>query len=126
MPKILIADDEPGMRVLLEQSLEDLEDKGVELLTARNGKETLEVIKKQRPELVLLDVMMPDISGFEICNIVKNELGMKDTYIMILTARNQEIEEDNEEGVCADFYMKKPFDMDKIIKKAAEVLGIEM
>lgn len=124
MPKILIADDEPGMRVLLEQTLEDLEDKGVELFTARNGKEALKVIKKQKPELVLLDVMMPDISGLEICNIVKNKLGMKDTYIMILTARNQEIDEANEEGV--DCYMKKPFDMDEIIKKAAEVLGIEI
>ena len=124
MPKILIADDEPGMRVLLEQTLEDLEDKGVELFTARNGKEALKVIKKQKPELVLLDVMMPDISGFEICNIVKNELGMKDTYIMILTARNQEIDEANVEGV--DSYMKKPFDMDVVLKKSAEVLGIEM
>ncbi len=59
MPKILIADDEPGMRMLLKQTLEEIEDKGVELHTACNGEEILEFIKTEKPELVFLDVMIP-------------------------------------------------------------------
>ena len=73
MAKILIADDEPGMRILIEQTFEPLEDRGVVLLHASNGKQALEIIKTEKPDLVLLDVMMPGINGFEVCDIVKNK-----------------------------------------------------
>ncbi len=126
MPKILIADDEPGMRDLLEQTLEDLEEKGVKLFTADNGKEALGFIKTEKPELVFLDVMMPEMSGFEVCNIVKNVLGMKDVYIIILTAKGQEIDKQKGKDVGVDIYMTKPFDIDEIVEKAVEVLGIEI
>ncbi len=89
MPKILIADDELVMRDLLKEALEKLEDKGVELLTADNGEEAIESIRTEKPELVILDVMMPGTNGFEVCNIVKNELGLKDVYILMLTANGQ-------------------------------------
>ncbi len=86
MPKILIADDELVMRDLLKEALEKLEDKGVELLTADNGEEAIESIRTEKPELVILNVMMPGMNGFEVCNTVKNELGMKDVYVLMLTA----------------------------------------
>jgi len=126
MTKILIADDEPGMRMLLKQTLEELEDKGVELLTASNGKEALEFIKTQRPELVFLDVMMPGIDGFEVCNEVKNKLGLKDVYIVMLTAKGQEFDKQKGMGIGVDVYMTKPFDPDEIIEKAAKVLNIKL
>jgi DNA-binding response OmpR family regulator len=125
MPKILIVDDEPGMRILLEQTLEGFEDKGVILLTADNGKKAIECIKAEKPELVFLDVMMPEINGFEICNTVKNEYGMKDVYIVILTAKGQEIDKQKGQDVGVDVYMTKPFDLDEIVEKTIEVLGIK-
>ncbi len=126
MPKILIADDEPNMRILLKSTLEELEDKGVELLTADNGKETLEIIKTKKPELVILDVMMPGMSGFEVCNTVKNVLEMKDIYILMLTAKAQEVDRQKGKDVGADIYMTKPFNPDEVFEKVAKVLGIEI
>ena len=125
MPQILIVDDEPHIRLLLEQTLEDFEDEGVELNFAKNGAEALEIIKTERPELVFLDVMMPEMNGFDVCNIVKNELVMKDVYIIMLTAKGQEYDKERGREVGADIYMTKPFNPDEIVSKAAEVLGIE-
>ncbi len=125
MPKILIADDEPGIRVLLEEALEDLEEKGVKLLTADNGDEAIECVRREKPELVILDVTMPGMSGFEVCNTVKNELGMKEVYIMMLTAKGQEIDKQKGKDVGVNVYMTKPFDLDEIVEKAVEVLGID-
>ncbi len=125
MPKILIVDDEPGIRVLLEEALEDLEEKGVKLLTADNGDEAIECVRREKPELVILDVTMPGMSGFEVCNTVKNELGMKEVYIMMLTAKGQEIDKQKGKDVGVNVYMTKPFDLDEIVEKVVEVLGIE-
>ena len=66
MSTILIVDDEAHLRSLIQQTLEELEDEGVELLTASNGEEALETIQKVRPDLVFLDVMMPKLSGFDV------------------------------------------------------------
>ena len=74
--KILIVDDEPHLRMLIQQTLEELEDDGVELLTAANGEEALETIREEQPNLVFLDVMMPKKNGFDVCHAVKKELGL--------------------------------------------------
>ena len=124
MPTILIADDEPHIRLLLEQTLEDLEEKGVELLTANNGADALSMIKEKSPELVFLDVMMPKMDGFEVCDIVKNKLGMKHVYIVMLTAKGQEVDRKQGVGLGADVYMTKPFDPDEVVKMAKTILGI--
>ncbi len=126
MAKILITDDEPGMRILIEQTLEPLEDKGVVLLHASNGKQALEIIKAEKPDFVLLDVMMPGMDGFEVCNTVKNILEMKDTYILMLTAKGQEFDKQRGKDVGVDYYITKPFDLDDLLEKIVNVLGIEM
>lgn len=123
-PKILIVDDEAYIRLLIEQTLEDLEDQGVELLTADNGEDALEIIRDEKPRLVFLDVMMPKLNGFDVCNAVKNDLGMKDIYIVLLTAKGQEYDRHKGDQVGADLYMTKPFDPDELLKKAVEVLGL--
>ena len=87
--KILIVDDESNMRVLLKETLEEFEDNGVGLLTAENGREALEIIKTKKPELVILDIVMPVMDGFEVCDIIKNELGLKNIYTLILSAKGQ-------------------------------------
>lgn len=122
--KILIVDDEAHLRMLISQALEDLEDEGVELLTAGNGEEALETIKAEKPNLVFLDVMMPKMSGFDVCHAVKNELGMKEVHIVLLTAKGQEFDKQKGQEVGADLYMTKPFDPDALLAKAKEVLGL--
>ncbi len=126
MLTVLIADDELNMRILLKVTLEELEDMGVELLTVGNGEEALKIINTKRPQLVILDVRMPGMSGFEVCNTVKNVLGMKNTYILMLSAEAQEVDKQKGKDVGADIYMTKPFDPDVILAKVIEVLGVEM
>lgn len=123
--KILIVDDEAHIRMLIGQTLEELEDEGVEFLTADNGQTALELIQSERPNLVFLDVMMPKMNGMDVCQKVKRELGFTDIYIVILTAKGQELDRQKGQEVGADVYMTKPFDPEVILNKAKEVLGIE-
>jgi two-component system, OmpR family, alkaline phosphatase synthesis response regulator PhoP len=123
-PKILIVDDEAHIRMLIEQTLEELEDEGVEFLTAENGEIALEIIQEEKPQLVFLDVMMPKLNGMEVCRRVKKELGMEDVYIVLLTAKGQETDRQKGLDVGADVYMTKPFDPEVLLDKAKEVLGL--
>jgi len=122
--KIVIADDEAHIRMLIEQTLEDLDDDEVEIITASNGEEALETIKTEKPNLVFLDVMMPKMNGFDVCRTVKNDLGLKNIYIVMLTAKGQEYDKQKGLEVGADLYMTKPFDPDELLEKAQEVLGV--
>ena len=122
--KILIVDDEPHLRMLIQQTLEELEDDGVELLTATNGEEALETIRAEQPDLVLLDVMMPKQNGFDVCHVVKKELGWSHVRIILLTAKGQEFDRNRGIEVGADLYMTKPFDPDALIANAREALGL--
>jgi DNA-binding response OmpR family regulator len=122
MPKVLIADDEPHIRLLMEQTLEDLEDEGLEILLAENGAEALDSIKENTPDMVFLDVMMPKMNGFEVCSEVKNNLKIPNVYIILLTAKGQEIDKLKGMESGADMYMTKPFNPDDIIKKVREIL----
>jgi two-component system, OmpR family, alkaline phosphatase synthesis response regulator PhoP len=121
---ILIVDDEAHIRMLIQQTLEELEDEGVELMTAGNGEDALVAIESSKPELVFLDVMMPKVSGFDVCERAKHTLGMSDTYIVLLTAKGQEFDRQKGYEAGADLYMTKPFDPDALLAKAREVLGL--
>ena len=123
MPCILIVDDEAHIRLLIAQTLEELEEEGVEILTAENGEEALEIIRSEKPRLVFLDVMMPKMNGFDVCRRVKTELGMRDVYVIMLTAKGQEYDKHHGEEVGANLYMTKPFDPDELLARAREVLG---
>jgi two-component system, OmpR family, alkaline phosphatase synthesis response regulator PhoP len=122
--KLLIVDDEPHIRMLIEQTLEELEDEDVIFLTADNGEDALEIIKEEKPQLVFLDVMMPKMNGMEVCRRVKKELFLNDVYIVLLTAKGQELDRQKGHEVGADVYMTKPFDPEEILTKARTVLGL--
>jgi two-component system alkaline phosphatase synthesis response regulator PhoP len=122
--KILIVDDEAHIRMLIEQTLEELEDDGVKFLIAENGEQALELITKEKPQLVFLDVMMPKMNGMEVCRRVKKELELPDVYIVLLTAKGQEVDRLKGQEVGADVYMTKPFDPEVILNKAREVLSL--
>ena len=121
---VLIVDDEPHLRMLIQQTLEDLEDEGIELVTAANGEEALEKIEALHPALVFLDVMMPKVSGFDVCRRVKHVLGLDGVFIVLLTAKGQEFDRQKGQEVGADLYMTKPFDPDALLRKAREVLAL--
>lgn len=122
--KILIVDDEPHIRMLIEQTLEELEDEDVEFLSAENGEIAFNLIQQEKPQLVFLDVMMPKMNGMEVCRKVKKELGLNDVFIVLLTAKGQELDRQKGNEVGADVYMTKPFDPEAILSKAREVLGL--
>jgi len=125
MPKrVLIVDDESRIRLLIEMLLEDFEDDGVELLLAANGQEGLDLVRQYRPELVLLDVMMPVINGFEVCRTVKKEWAMDDVTIVLLTAKGQRQDLQQGEEVGADSYMTKPFNPDELLALVSRVLNL--
>ncbi len=125
MSKILVVDDEAHIRLLIEQTLEELEDQGVEIITSDNGIDALETIKAEKPQLVFLDVMMPKMNGFDVCQVVKQQLKMNDVYIALLTAKGQEYDKQKGTEVGADLYLTKPFDPDELLEKAQEVLGLK-
>lgn len=122
--KVLIADDEAYIRLLIEQTLEEFEDQGVEILTANNGEEAMQMIEDEHPDLVFLDVMMPKMNGYEVCKAVKQNLQLTDIYIVILTAKGQEYDRQRGEEVGANLYMTKPFDPDELIELAGKVLAM--
>ena len=122
--KLLIVDDEPHIRMLIEQTLEELEDVGVNFFSAENGEQALEIIQTENPQLVFLDVMMPKMNGMEVCRRVKKELGLNKVFIVLLTAKGQELDRQKGQEVGADLYMTKPFDPEVILAKAREVLGL--
>jgi two-component system, OmpR family, alkaline phosphatase synthesis response regulator PhoP len=105
--KILIVDDEAHIRALLEQTLEELEDEGVELLTAADGEAALALVAAERPDLVFLDVMMPKMNGYEV----------------LLTAKGQDADREQGLAVGADEFRTKPFDPDELLDLARSRLG---
>jgi DNA-binding response OmpR family regulator len=124
MPTVLIADDEQHIRLLIEQTLEELEDAGVELQTASDGETALDIVRNQRPGLVFLDVMMPKLNGFEVCRAIKGDPALAGTTVVMLTAKGQAY--DREEGLAsgADRYLTKPFDPDELLDLARAALGL--
>ncbi|ANE53208.1 response regulator transcription factor [Flavisolibacter tropicus] len=122
--KILIVDDEAHIRMLIEQTLEELEDEGVDFFTAENGEQALQIIQEEEPQLVFLDVMMPKMNGMEVCSRVKKELGLEKVFIILLTAKGQELDKQKGQEVGADLYMTKPFDPEIVLNKAKEVLAL--
>jgi CheY-like chemotaxis protein len=122
---VLIVDDEQHIRLLIEQTLEELLDEGVELYTAADGDEALAAITAQQPDLVFLDVMMPGQSGLDVTRAVRADPSIRGAHIVLLTAKGQA--QDQEAGLAAgaDQYLTKPFDPDALLAIARTVLGPE-
>ncbi len=121
--KILVVDDEVHVRMLLEQTLEELEDDfDIHILMASNGREAIDTIRKEIPDLVFLDVMMPQINGYEVCEAVSADLRLRSVKIVLLTARGQEVDRRQGLNLGAFKYMTKPFDPDEILEMSRLLL----
>ena len=114
---LLIVDDEDNLRSMLAAALQH---HGYTVTTAANGRDALDVIPKDRPDLVLLDVMMPDLDGFEVCRRLRTD-GDR-TPVLFLTARDST--EDKVRGLTlgGDDYLQKPFSLDELMARAQAIL----
>lgn len=126
MKKILIVDDEVNNRLLLEEILEEFKDQGVEIFLAEDGKQALDIIISEKPNLIFLDIMMPTINGYEVCNIVKKELKLLDIYIVLLTAKGQAEDKHRGFDVLCDKYITKPFYFNEVLAIAENILGLKI
>lgn len=122
--KILVVDDAPYIRLLIEQCLEEFVEAGVALSFAEDGKSALSIIEREKPDLVFLDVMLPQMNGYEVCNTVKNLWGMSEVFVVMLTAKGQESDKSKGNALGADLYLTKPFLPSELIATTARILGV--
>ncbi len=121
LPKILIADDNVQNVELLEAYLAEVE---CEILTAFNGEETLEMVDEHHPDLILLDIMMPKLSGFEVCKKIRKNPETRETQILMVTALNEP--SDFERGVQAgtDDFLTKPVNKVELLCRVRSLLRV--
>lgn len=118
--KVLIADDEPNILISLEFLMKR---EGHQVLLAHDGDEALALIRSERPALVLLDVMMPKRSGFEVCQAVRADDTLAGTKILMLTAKGRDADMAQGLGVGADGYMVKPFSTQALAQRVRDMLA---
>jgi DNA-binding response OmpR family regulator len=117
--KILIADDEPNILISLEYLMRR---EGFEVLLARDGLEALALLQRERPHLVLLDVMMPHKNGFEVCQALRADDALKHTLVLMLTAKGRDTDVAKGEAMGADAYMTKPFSTKALVQQVRQLL----
>ena len=118
-PKILIVDDEPNIVVPLQFLMEQ---NGYQTLVAQSGEEALESISKEEPDLVLLDIMLPGIDGFEVCEIVRLKPEWRHIRIIFLTAKGRDVDIAKGMVLGADDYITKPFSNQQIIDAVTKLI----
>jgi DNA-binding response OmpR family regulator len=122
MPKeILIVDDEPSIVVPIQFLMEQ---QGYNVLVAENGEDALDIIYKYKPDLILLDIMLPRIDGYEVCEIVRLDPKYRDIKIIFITAKGREVEIAKGLALGADAYITKPFSNTELVSKVKELLAI--
>ena len=120
--KILIADDEPNIVISLEFLLRR---EGYEVVVAQDGLEALAQVRAERPDMAILDVMMPHRNGFEVCQDLRQDPEFKDLRIMTLTAKGRDTEVSKGMALGADIYMTKPFSTKELIAKVKALIERE-
>ena len=114
MPKILLVDDEPDILQVVALRLRTA---GYEVITGRDGQEAIALVRQHQPDLVILDVMMPKLNGFQVARMIKLDKKLKDIPVFLLTARTQPSDKTTGTHVGADEYITKPFDMKVLVER---------
>ena len=117
--KVLIADDEPNILISLEYLMKR---EGYAVSVARDGQEAIDAILRERPDLVLLDVMMPVKTGYEVCHEVRAIEAVKDTLILMITAKGRETDLAKGLALGANAYMTKPFSTKELVSRVRGML----
>ena len=118
--QVLIADDEPNIVAALEYLLQR---NGYEVYIARNGEGALKLVEEHKPDLVLLDVMMPLKSGYEVCQRMRERADWSHIKIIMLTAKGRDVEMSKGLSIGADLYITKPFSTQELVAKINGLLG---
>lgn len=117
---ILIADDEPNIVLSLEYLLKR---EGYQVRVARDGQEALEAVQAAPPDLILLDVMLPRLSGFDVCQRIRQDAAGHAVRIVMLTAKGREVERSKGLALGADAYITKPFSTQELLAQVRQLLG---
>lgn len=119
---VLIADDEQNIVISLEFLLTQA---GYRVVVAHDGQEALGAIRRENPDLVLLDVMLPRLSGFDVCQKIRENPDWRDMRVLMLTAKGREVEVSKGLALGADAYITKPFSTQELLAEIATHLGGE-
>ena len=120
MPRILIVDDEPNIVLALELLMKR---EGYEIRTVGDGEKAVEAAAAFRPDLILLDVMMPRMDGYEVCQRIRADDSLKGVFIVMLTAKGREVEREKGLALGADLYITKPFSTREVVRQVREILA---
>ena len=118
--RVLIADDEPNIVTSLEFLMEQA---GMEVRVARDGQEAIDLAESFRPDLILLDVMMPVLNGYEVCQRLKSDPKLRHVRVLILSAKGRDVEVAKGRELGADGYITKPFSTRELVSKVRALLG---
>lgn len=121
MSKVIVIDDEPFILMMIEDKLKKA---NIGVVTLRESKNALEIIKKERPSLIILDWMMPELSGIELCKQIKNDSDISDIPIFMLTAKGQDSDEQLGLQCGVTRYITKPFSPKSLLDMIQETIGI--
>ncbi len=120
MKKILIVDDEPNIVMSLEYTFKK---KGFQVFIARDGSEALELLESNIPDVIVLDVMMPKVDGYQTIKKIKENEKLKETKVIFLSAKNKASDVEKGLQLGADKYLLKPFSVKKLVSEVNELLG---
>jgi len=120
LKKVLVVDDDPYILMSLEFLMKK---NGYDVMVARNGTEALDIVGKQMPDIVLLDIMMPDVDGYEICRYIKKTAKLKHTKIVFMSAKSKEADIQKGYDLGAALYITKPFSTRELVKQIKELLS---
>ena len=118
--KILVVDDDPYILLSLEFLMKK---NGFDVMVARNGHEALELVEKQVPDIVLLDIMMPDVDGYAICKHIKSSKKLKDAKVVFMSAKSKESDIQKGYDLGASLYVTKPFSTRQLLKQVQELIS---
>jgi two-component system, OmpR family, alkaline phosphatase synthesis response regulator PhoP len=118
--KVIVIDDEPFILMMIEDKLKKAK---IDVMTLRESINALEVIKKEKPELIILDWMMPELSGIDLCKIIKEDPELKGIPIFMLTAKGQDSDEQIGIQCGASRYITKPFSPKSLLEMVQEIIG---
>lgn len=121
--RVLIVDDEDLARVLLRHIIERMNVPGIEILQAEDGIEAVTLIESQRPDLILLDVLLPKMNGYDVCQQIRRIDGYN-PYIIILTARGHKTDRQYAESIGANDFMTKPFNPSGLMAQLSTIWNL--
>jgi len=120
MHRILIVDDEPNIVLALELLMKRA---GYEVQSVDDGQKAFDAVREFRPDVIILDIMMPKMDGYEVCQLIRADASLKDISIIMLTAKGREVEREKGLALGADYYITKPFSTRDVMMRVKEILS---